>query len=70
MAKQVTAKCTVPKSNLLQGRTVALKDNIALAGVRCTNGTAMVEWVPEVDATVATRIMDAGATITGKAGKM
>ncbi|KAI1749707.1 putative amidase [Xylaria castorea] len=66
-ATKVTAKCTSPKSNLLAGRTVALKDNIALAGVRCTNGTAMVEWVPEIDATVATRIMDAGATITGKA---
>ncbi|KAI0399321.1 amidase signature domain-containing protein [Xylaria palmicola] len=64
---KVTAKCTAPKSNLLAGRTVALKDNIALAGVRCTNGTAMVDWVPEVDATVATRILDAGATITGKA---
>ncbi len=49
---------------------MALKDNIALAGVRCTNGTAMVEWVPEIDATVATRIMDAGATITGKAGRI
>ncbi|KAI1359442.1 putative amidase [Xylaria arbuscula] len=66
-ATKVTAKCTVPKSALLKGRTVALKDNIALAGVRCTNGTSMVEWVPGVDATVATRIMDAGATITGKA---
>ncbi|KAI0451724.1 putative amidase [Xylaria acuta] len=66
-ATKVTATCTSPKSNLLAGRTVALKDNIALAGVRCTNGTAMVEWVPEVDATIATRIMDAGATITGKA---
>ncbi|KAJ2988162.1 hypothetical protein NUW58_g4124 [Xylaria curta] len=66
-ASKVTAKCTAPKSNLLAGRTVALKDNVALAGVRCTNGTAMVEWVPEVDATIATRIMDAGAVITGKA---
>ncbi|KAI1120428.1 putative amidase [Nemania abortiva] len=65
-ATKVTAKCTAPKSSLLEGRTVALKDNVALAGVRCTNGTAMVEWVPEVDATIATRIMDAGATITGK----
>ncbi|KAI0117932.1 putative amidase [Nemania sp. FL0031] len=65
-ATKVTARCTVPKSNLLKGRTVALKDNVALAGVGCTNGTSMVEWVPVVDATIATRIMDAGATITGK----
>jgi Asp-tRNA(Asn)/Glu-tRNA(Gln) amidotransferase A subunit family amidase len=66
---QVTARCTEPTKNLLQGRTVALKDNIALAGVRCTNGTAMVDWVPEIDATVATRVMDAGGIITGKAGE-
>ncbi|KAI0199490.1 putative amidase [Astrocystis sublimbata] len=65
-ATKVTAKCTSPKSNLLANRTVALKDNMALAGVRCTNGTAMVDWVPEIDATIATRIMDHGATITGK----
>ncbi|KAI0428691.1 putative amidase [Xylaria sp. FL1042] len=65
-ATKVTARCIHPKSSLLEGRTVALKDNIALAGVRCTNGTAMVEWVPEIDATVATRIMDAGAVILGK----
>ncbi|KAI0967545.1 putative amidase [Xylaria arbuscula] len=66
-ATRVTARCTTPKNNLLEGRTVALKDNVTLAGVRCTNGTAMVEWTPEIDATVATRIMDAGGTITGKA---
>ncbi|KAI1174417.1 putative amidase [Nemania sp. FL0916] len=65
-ATKVTIKCTAPKNSLLEGRTVAIKDNVALAGVRCTNGTAMVEWVPEIDATVATRILDAGATITGK----
>ncbi|KAI1824133.1 amidase signature domain-containing protein [Xylaria intraflava] len=55
------------KNDLLKGRTVALKDNIALAGVRCTYGTSMVDWTPEIDATVATRVMDAGAIITGKA---
>lgn len=49
---------------------MALKDNIALAGVKCTNGTSMVDWVPNIDATIATRIMDAGATIIGKAGKV
>ncbi|KAI5917457.1 amidase signature domain-containing protein [Camillea tinctor] len=59
----VTAQCTSPSSDLLKGRTVALKDNMAFAGVRCTNGTAMIDWVPDIDATIATRIMDAGATI-------
>lgn len=65
----MTAKCTSPTSDLLKGRTVALKDNMAFAGVRCTNGTAMVDWVPDIDATIITRVLDAGATIIGKAGK-
>ncbi|KAH8655337.1 amidase signature domain-containing protein [Xylariales sp. PMI_506] len=65
-ATKVTAKCTSPTSDLLKGRTVALKDNMALAGVRCTNGTSTVDWTPTIDATVATRIMDAGGIITGK----
>ncbi|KAI1774433.1 amidase signature enzyme [Hypoxylon cercidicola] len=66
-ATKVTAKCTSPASDLLRGRTVALKDNMAFAGVKCTNGTAMVDWVPDLDATVITRVLDAGATIIGKA---
>ncbi|KAI1377085.1 amidase signature enzyme [Hypoxylon crocopeplum] len=66
-ATKVTAKCTNPTSDLLKGRTIALKDNMAFAGVRCTNGTSMVDWVPKIDATIVTRVMDAGATIVGKA---
>lgn len=60
-------KCTSPTSSLLKGVCVSLKDNIALAGVQCTNGTGAVNWIPEVDATLATRILDAGGIITGKA---
>ncbi|KAI8957046.1 putative amidase [Daldinia sp. FL1419] len=66
-ATKVTAKCTNPTSGLLKGRTVALKDNMAFAGVRCTNGTSMVDWTPNIDATVVTRVLDAGAIIVGKA---
>jgi amidase len=52
----------------LKGRTVALKDNIMLAGVPMMNGAATLEgYVPNVDATVVTRILDAGGTILGKA---
>src|SRR6202035_6169812 len=44
------------------------KDNIAVAGLRMMNGSATVEgFVPRRDATVVTRLLDAGATITGKA---
>ena len=52
----------------LKGKTVALKDNVMLAGVPMMNGTSILEgYVPEVDATIATRLLDAGATILGKA---
>src|SRR5580700_9917601 len=51
----------------LAGKTVALKDNICLAGVPMMNGASTLEgYVPDVDATVATRILDAGGTIVGK----
>jgi amidase len=52
----------------LAGKTVAIKDNTCVAGVPMMNGSASLEgYVPEVDATVVTRILDAGGTIVGKA---
>lgn len=51
----------------MAGKTLAIKDNIAVAGVKCTNGTGAVDWTPEVDATLVTRILDAGGVIKGKA---
>jgi amidase len=52
----------------LAGRTVALKDNVLLAGVPLMNGTSILEgYVPPVDATIVTRMLDAGAHIVGKA---
>lgn len=52
----------------LAGRTVALKDNICLAGVPMMNGSSTLEgYVSDCDATVVTRILDAGGTILGKA---
>src|SRR5262245_6461096 len=52
----------------LKGKTVVLKDNICLAGVPMMNGASTLKgYVPDVDATVATRILDAGGTILGKA---
>lgn len=65
-ATRATIRATSPKNNLLQGKTLAIKDNTAVAGVRCTNGTTMVDWTPEYDATVVTRILDAGGVILGK----
>jgi len=52
----------------LKGKTVVLKDNIMLAGVPMMNGAATLEgYVPDIDATVVQRILDAGGTIVGKA---
>ena len=52
----------------LHGRTVALKDNVCLAGVPMMNGASTLKgYTPDVDATIVTRLLDAGATITGKA---
>ena len=52
----------------LSGKKVVLKDNVCLAGVPMMNGASTLEgYVPDVDATVVTRILDAGGTIVGKA---
>jgi amidase len=52
----------------LAGKTVALKDNVCRAGVPMMNGASTLEgYVPDVDATIVTRLLDAGATIVGKA---
>ena len=51
----------------LAGRRVAIKDNIEVAGLPMMNGSATVEgFIPRRDATVVTRVLDAGGTITGK----
>ena len=51
----------------LAGYEVGLKDNVNLAGVEMTLGSKLFEgYVPSTDATIVTRLLDAGATITGK----
>jgi amidase len=55
-------------SGKLVGKTVAVKDNVNLAGVPMMNGAGTLEgFVPSYDATIVTRMLDAGATIKGKA---
>lgn len=55
-------------SGPLEGKTIVLKDNVCLAGVPMMNGASTLEgYTPDVDATIVTRILDAGGTIMGKA---
>lgn len=64
----VTTSVTTREDGPLVGRTVAIKDNTAVAGVPMMNGSSILEgFVPARDATVVSRLLDAGATITGKA---
>jgi amidase len=52
----------------LAGRTVAIKDNTMVAGVPMMNGSHTLDgFVPVRDATIVSRLLAAGATITGKA---
>lgn len=52
----------------LAGKRIAVKDNTMIAGVPMMNGASVLEgFVPEVDATIVTRILDAGGHIIGKA---
>ncbi|MGH3441447.1 MAG: amidase, partial [Nitriliruptorales bacterium] len=51
----------------LHGVPLGLKDNIGLAGLRTTAGSKVLDdWLPAVDATVASRLKGAGAIMLGK----
>ena len=55
-------------SGKLKGKRVAIKDNVCVAGVPMMNGASILEgYTPEIDATIVTRLLDAGADILGKA---
>ncbi|MGE0483129.1 MAG: amidase [Gammaproteobacteria bacterium] len=62
-------KCSITgaRNGKLKGRTVAVKDNVCVAGVPMMNGASVLEgYIPDIDATVVTRILDAGGEIVGK----
>jgi amidase len=51
----------------LAGKTVSYKDHIAVAGVPMSFGSFALEgFIPDFDATVVTRVLQAGGTIIGK----
>ena len=52
----------------LAGRTLLVKDLIDTAGIRTTYGSRVyADHVPERNATVVERVLDAGAVVLGKA---
>jgi amidase len=63
-------KCSIKGSptGKLSGKRIVVKDNICVAGIPMMNGSNVLDgYVPDVDATVVTRVLDAGGEITGKA---
>lgn len=52
---------------ILAGEKIGLKDVVSVAGLPLTNGTRLLEgFIPDIDATIVTRILDAGGRIVGK----
>jgi amidase len=63
----VTASIKGAPNGPLAGKKIAIKDNVCVAGLPMMNGSKVLEgFVPSTDATVVTRLLDAGAEITGK----
>src|SRR2546422_5304945 len=62
-------KCRIEGAaeGLLAGKTVSYKDHIAVAGMPMSFGSFALEgFIPDFDATVVTRALEAGGTIIGK----
>src|SRR5438477_2021821 len=64
-----TWKCRIEGAadGLLKGKSVSFKDHIAVAGMPMSFGSFALEgFVPDFDATVVTRVLEAGGTVVGK----
>lgn len=62
-------RCDVPGTDdgTLTGWDVAIKDNVSVGGVEMTCGSQVLEgYVPNTDATLVSRLLDAGARVVGK----
>jgi amidase len=55
-------------SGPLSGHRVAVKDTVCVAGVPMSIGSSTLQgFTPDIDATIVTRILDAGGVLAGKA---
>src|SRR5882757_4868558 len=62
-------KCRITGAaeGLLAGKTVSYKDHTAVAGIPLTFGSFVMEdFIPDFDATIVTRALEAGGTVVGK----
>jgi amidase len=62
-------KCRIEgtREGPLAGKTVSFKDHIAVAGMPMSFGSfALDGFVPDVDATIVTRVLQAGGAVIGK----
>ncbi|KAH3941443.1 hypothetical protein HBH70_229470 [Parastagonospora nodorum] len=71
---QTTITSKKPVDSRLAGKTVAVKDNVSIAGVPLTGGTfpelltGKSEYpIPQIDAVVVKRVLESGGTIKGSA---
>ena len=65
----IIRRCSVrgAATGKLAGKRIGIKDNISVAGVPMSCGSSVLEgYVPEADATLVTRILDAGGHIVAK----
>lgn len=63
----VTTSIKGASTGPLAGKKIVIKDNVCVAGLPMMNGSKVLEgFIPDTDATVVTRLLDAGAEIAGK----
>jgi Asp-tRNA(Asn)/Glu-tRNA(Gln) amidotransferase A subunit family amidase len=56
---------TGAKGGKLAGKRIGIKDNVCVAGIPMTCASRVLEgYVPDIDATIIRRILDAGGEIT------
>lgn len=66
-AREAEARWQAGTARALEGVPFGLKDLIATAGVRTTGGSHLyADWLPELNATVAERLSDAGGILLAK----
>jgi amidase len=63
----IVRRCSVKgaKSGRLAGKRLGIKDNVCIAGIPMTCASLVLDgYVPDIDATIISRILDAGGEIT------